>query len=645
MLRPAETPDTLQARLFTQNGFDMKVWLSNAGTFECDSCDIVLEYPAGSGIEHLAGGGIWIGAITHDSTTNPPSRVPRVSSSTDVPGEFSGVGGFFRTSIDQSTGGQKRKFDDDADGLVDEDELDGEDNDGDGEIDEDYGAVSESDVYVGYVDTIATANHRPLGLKIWQRSFSWRDRIRNPILPMEYTIVNIGTETLDSLYFSFYMDPDVGPIDAPGYFSHNSAGYLADVRTVYVSNPQDRPPSPLGITLVRFGRSYANSSRYTFAWFSAPFGDPPVPGNDEVRYSFMTSGTIPPDQYPEQSDCRFLISVGPVDGPHGTVVRPGDTLTVSIVLVSGDGLREGPNNLRDNAASVLAIPTFSRPIVPPSPPLRVVTQSGINLLSWAWRPGDGGADPLETWDYDSPLLDSLPDTHWRRSNPPGIDNMGGRVFAGYRIYRSTNPSFDSTTFGLMREIRVDEDLGPSAGLETEFADTVGYSGRGVYYAVTSFRIPHYRIVETWIDSTTIIRDTLEVLPDYLESALSANVVKTYGTGSMNKVSVVPNPYRGDMIYSAERGGYEGLERLWTPENREVHFVGLPSKATIRIFSLAGDLVATIQHEDDVAGTDRFPGEEPFRLFSESGKPLASGIFVYHVESESGNHTGTFVIIK
>ena len=64
----------------------------------------------------------------------------------------------------------------------------------DGKVDEDYGAVSESDYYCAYVDTIRLyrvrdPESRPMGIKVWQRSFAWARGVREPIIPIEYNII------------------------------------------------------------------------------------------------------------------------------------------------------------------------------------------------------------------------------------------------------------------------------------------------------------------------------------------------------------------------------------------------------------------------------------------------------------------------
>ena len=61
------------------------------------------------------------------------------------------------------------------------------------------------------------------------------------------------------------------------------------------------------------------------------------------------------------------------------------------------------------------------------------------------------------------------------------------------------------------------------------------------------------------------------------------------------------------------------------------------------FSLAGDLVRTVQHD---GGTGVFPrGDVDVPLLSESNRAMASGVYLFTVESEFGVQTGKFVIIR
>jgi hypothetical protein len=107
------------------------------------------------------------------------------------------------------------------------------------------------------------------------------------------------------------------------------------------------------------------------------------------------------------------------------------------------------------------------------------------------------------------------------------------------------------------------------------------------------------------------------------------------------VKVVPNPY---IVFNS-----------WekTSEQRYVKFTHLPSECTIRIFTMAGDLVKVIKHKEtktlplDEGGTETwdFTNESPGSSGTAiSGQLIASGVYVYHVESAVGEATGKLVFI-
>lgn len=98
--------------------------------------------------------------------------------------------------------------------------------------------------------------------------------------------------------------------------------------------------------------------------------------------------------------------------------------------------------------------------------------------------------------------------------------------------------------------------------------------------------------------------------------------------NLKDIRVVPNPYFAHYSAMVETGEGESV----------VEFQKIPDRCTIRIYTLAGDLVTTISHND---GT----GAARWDLLSERGLLVASGIYIYHVESPYGEHLGRFAIIK
>ena len=91
------------------------------------------------------------------------------------------------------------------------------------------------------------------------------------------------------------------------------------------------------------------------------------------------------------------------------------------------------------------------------------------------------------------------------------------------------------------------------------------------------------------------------------------------------VNVFPNPYLGINAFEENR-----FQRFMT-------FSHLPEKATIRIFSLAGVLVRTIE-KDDPAQFQRWD------LQNEAGLPVASGIYIANLEFPDNNFSKTLKLV-
>ena len=97
---------------------------------------------------------------------------------------------------------------------------------------------------------------------------------------------------------------------------------------------------------------------------------------------------------------------------------------------------------------------------------------------------------------------------------------------------------------------------------------------------------------------------------------------------LSRIKVVPNPYRGTALFESR---YED----------KIRFTNLPPACKISIFTITGDLVDTIYHND---GTDA----ELWSLISRNTQKAVSGLYIYIVETEQPSYekfTGKFVIIR
>jgi hypothetical protein len=123
--------------------------------------------------------------------------------------------------------------------------------------------------------------------------------------------------------------------------------------------------------------------------------------------------------------------------------------------------------------------------------------------------------------------------------------------------------------------------------------------------------------------------------DYLEfTTQRADFNRSKALSDMDNIAVVPNPYVG-------AASWEPATATTGRGNRLVYFIHLPSKCTIRIYTISGNLVKTLQH--DAPLTD---GQLPWDLTTKDGMSLAFGVYVYHVDAPGiGQKIGKFAIIK
>ncbi len=96
---------------------------------------------------------------------------------------------------------------------------------------------------------------------------------------------------------------------------------------------------------------------------------------------------------------------------------------------------------------------------------------------------------------------------------------------------------------------------------------------------------------------------------------------------LDRIKVVPNPYVASNALDL------------TPNQVQLQFVNLPGSCTIRIYTVAGNLVDVIEH-NDMSGTAMWD------IRSRYSQKIASGYYIYHVEDhETGQkQMGKFAII-
>jgi hypothetical protein len=98
--------------------------------------------------------------------------------------------------------------------------------------------------------------------------------------------------------------------------------------------------------------------------------------------------------------------------------------------------------------------------------------------------------------------------------------------------------------------------------------------------------------------------------------------------NLDDIKVVPNPYI--------------VRNNWEPSGdySRLAFTHLPDKCTIRIYTLSGDHLRTLEHD-----SPELDGNENWDLLTKNNQKIASGVYIYHVNSPYGEKIGKFAVVR
>ena len=116
---------------------------------------------------------------------------------------------------------------------------------------------------------------------------------------------------------------------------------------------------------------------------------------------------------------------------------------------------------------------------------------------------------------------------------------------------------------------------------------------------------------------------------------AANTDATLAEQELDDIYVVPNPYVATSSFEP-RNPIARTER----GERRLYFAGVPRQCTIRIYTLAGELVETLYHDSTLDD-----GKVFWDMRTQDNMNLAYGLYIYHVESPEGSFIGKFAVIK
>ena len=490
--------------------------------------------------------------------------------------------------------------------------------------------------------------------------------------------------------------------DATGYLLANSSG--EPVHTAWIAQPDGSNgfvPGAVGLRILRptsltakisynwwFSTSIVNSKEdwgpvTPDVYTGAPNVNDPIgtPVDDPEKYIVMSNGSIDYDQFdlgnrefspniPSNNHGHLMVflSAGPLglrdstisnpdDKMFGQTVKifaPGDSIEFTLAIFGGEGDPEIARELKSfdpgalvdlSRNSIIAnsvfdtpgvdtdgdgfagldldgdgvfdlgdgVPDFAAPQPPPSPPLQITTGDRLVKLDWSaadpTSPGYNSSDPSLPLNVINPFLQDNPNT----------EEDERKNFEGFRVLRSRTGK--PGTFELLAEFDLAQnEFGRNTGLSFTFEDHAS-NGSLLYYSVVSFDRG-----DPGINLIPLASSPLDNLTRLVVSPRSLDRFS-------GEIWVEPNPY----IASA---GFDNISSRSTGSRSSIDFVNVPSKCTIRILTIDGDLVHTLVHDDPNFSRVRWD------LFNRDGRPIASGIYIFSVEIPNGDRReGRFIVMK
>jgi|GEM_PF-750572 len=440
-------------------------------------------------------------------------------------------------------------------------------------------------------------------------------------------------------------------------------------------------------------REYIVTASHSWDWNNDP-------ENDAYKYAYMSDlGVF--EEVDNPFDWRICPSFGPFKDLNGQGLQTGDVLEVRMAYAVGEGLAGLRGNIDQAMADCLGFNgRFDDPkqgdevddmivLSPPASPLLSGVVTGSREVTLHFNPeyeigrnleleGDVSSDnqvdfegyriyrartldqlgdgaDLEPWggsgDQPSYLRHTLTQwdkdindaSHWPAGSEPwkapgyeGNDNDQYEEFNPLNNWTAIfadpydGEGFAANTGGAIYEF-VDRgsytyyDKWPNDGYDVP-APTAPQNHFTYYYSVVAFDYGASPLYNTKLSQpymsmeggvrANYITVTLETVPD---------------NDSLDSVLVVPNPYVGGVDW--QQRSSTGIVQ------RKLAFTNLPSRCSIRIYTISGDLVDIIEHNDSTSGTAWWD------LQSRNNMEVASGVYVYHIEAPGlGTTIGKFAVL-
>jgi hypothetical protein len=431
---------------------------SFSGSFNVENAPS-LEYPAGSGIEHIFTGGLWLGGITNGQVAVSTGAVD------DAQGYSTGKAGFefsSKSPLQERSSLFNRPF-------------------------FSPNAISHQDLVSTFTDSAITVftgssniqiqNHLvPLNAEVEFQLYNWNFSFANFFLILNFRVRNVGNSPIDSLFIGYWMDGvvrnvNITPPGGTAFFNKGGNGYIDSLNMGYEWDAI----GDVGFTDSYIGLKYLGSEQNGFCPLSPNFGvhyntwqfrnsaDPLFffPVNDLQRYGKMQNGLNYLPDWPDiQANIKSannrstLVSAGPYQS-----LNPGEHIDIAFAVVLAkrvfDGLPASANT--------------------PAQRANLIQNAGWAQTAYDGEDVNGNCilDPGEDQDGnqrisrfilptppDPPIMrvvpgDNVIDVYWSDNSLYSVDPISQKQdFEGFRLYK-TQVGFDvQETQDILRDLQL-----------------------------------------------------------------------------------------------------------------------------------------------------------------------------------------------
>jgi len=471
-------------------------------------------------------------------------------------------------------------------------------------------AISLYDTHFSIDDQSARVpNPLKIGVRVHQNTYAWAESYRDDFIIYDYWIVNLNQrDTLQPFFVALHADCDIstaeGGSDAQQYSRDEKVFYFRDdaigeyISYMFDSDNPAVPGNDSGGNKIPKESAGYIGSRLLYCP-PAIGSDTPSrqsghgwwdwnsdPGSDAEyfgRVSDLTWRELPPSPH----DYRFLQKLGPFS------IKPQD----SIRVVFAFGIGEGVTGLRTNLgwADTLFRRNWLGPSAPPGPSFTLTPGDRQVTVEWSEAP-ESAPDPL-SHDID---------------------------FEGYRLWRRSATG----NWALLLDCDAIDSVGRNTGLVHSYVDYDVVNNFQYTYAITSY------------DKGDPIHGI-----EPLESGRGVGHAAVPGQYNMSTdaaksgIHVVPNPF---VSQSAPDFGYRPTTN--DPSTDRIIFVNLPEDATVRVYTLTGDLIKTLRTTRDARlGWEKVAS---WNIITENMQGIVSGLYLYVVSAPGqSDFIGKFAVVR